>query len=308
MDVRGKTIAVTGATGFVGRYLVRALLDRGARVIGVVRHPDRVPALARAGVDMRRADLANRDALRLAFAGADAVIANAGLVSLGARRAELIATNTNGTHNVMLAAAAAGIGRVVLMSSTTVYRPKRGHLYHEDDVLRTEGDPRRFWTRYPVSKACAEREAWKLARSTGIALTAARPAMVYGAFDSGTATFWLRRLASLPVSVWPALVRMPPVYAGDVGEAVCRMLETPASSGRAYNLCRPPLEDSLYDVLAAWRRAGGRAPLLTIPIPMPITRRFSIDRATRELRWSNRSLEQGFGETFALEAAEQSRG
>ncbi|HMV67179.1 MAG TPA: NAD(P)H-binding protein, partial [Myxococcota bacterium] len=47
------TIAVTGATGFLGRYLVRALLRRGARVVAVVRNPARVPAMAEAGVELR---------------------------------------------------------------------------------------------------------------------------------------------------------------------------------------------------------------------------------------------------------------
>jgi nucleoside-diphosphate-sugar epimerase len=43
MTLRGARIAVTGATGFLGRYVVDALLARGAHVIGVVRNPDRVP-------------------------------------------------------------------------------------------------------------------------------------------------------------------------------------------------------------------------------------------------------------------------
>ena len=54
---------MTGATGFLGRYLVDGLLARGARVIGVVRNPGRVPELAARGVELRQADLAERDRL-----------------------------------------------------------------------------------------------------------------------------------------------------------------------------------------------------------------------------------------------------
>src|SRR3989442_7523467 len=82
MDLRGAAVAVTGATGFLGRYLVDALLARGARVIGVVRNPDRVPELAARGVELRRADLAERDRLPRGLAGAQAVVSNAGLFSL----------------------------------------------------------------------------------------------------------------------------------------------------------------------------------------------------------------------------------
>ncbi len=82
-----KTVAVTGATGFIGRYLVQALVERGTRVVGVVRSPDKVPALRdHPRVEMRKADLADRAALTAAFDGVDAVISNAGLISIGGPR------------------------------------------------------------------------------------------------------------------------------------------------------------------------------------------------------------------------------
>src|SRR5207247_2185895 len=100
MDLRGAAVAVTGATGFLGRYIVDVLLARGAHVIGVVRNPERVPALAARGVELRRADLAERDRLAAGFAGAHAVVSNAALFSLGNRawddhqRANVQATTT----------------------------------------------------------------------------------------------------------------------------------------------------------------------------------------------------------------------
>src|SRR2546422_6216370 len=51
MDLRGAAVAVTGATGFLGRYITDVLLARGAHVIGVVRNPGRVPELAARGVE-----------------------------------------------------------------------------------------------------------------------------------------------------------------------------------------------------------------------------------------------------------------
>src|SRR5262249_17400019 len=86
MELRGARIAVTGATGFLGRYIVDVLLGRGAHVIGVVRNPDRVPELAARGVELRKADLAEPDRLAAGFAGANAVVSNAALFSLGNQR------------------------------------------------------------------------------------------------------------------------------------------------------------------------------------------------------------------------------
>lgn len=301
MDLAHSTIAVTGATGFIGRYIVRVLLARGARVVGVVRNPDKVPSMRSDGVDLRRADLTDRDALRAAFAGVDAVIANAGLISAVKSRRALITANLEGVDNVFHAAAEAGVTRAIYNSSATVYHPKRGHYYSEDDPLRAEDAPLRRWNAYSVSKACGEREAWRLARDLGIGLSSGRPSMVYGAFDTGTATLWFKRLAVLPV--WPVGLRMSPVYAGDIGEAFSRMLERPDSIGRAYNICGEPGEVSWVDLLAAWRGAGGTAFPVKLPVPVFVQRRYAIDKAKDELGWSNRSVADAFRETVALEKA-----
>jgi len=84
VELRGASIAVTDATGFLGRYVVDTLLSRGARVVGVVRNPDRVPELALRGAELRRADLADRERLARGFAGADAVVSNAPCAIYGA--------------------------------------------------------------------------------------------------------------------------------------------------------------------------------------------------------------------------------
>ena len=56
MALNGLKVAVTGATGFIGRYICADLMAQGAEVVGVVRNPQRVPALVDAGVEMRQAD------------------------------------------------------------------------------------------------------------------------------------------------------------------------------------------------------------------------------------------------------------
>src|SRR2546426_1532727 len=122
-DLRAAAVAVTGATGFLGRYVVDVLLARGAHVIGVVRNPGRVPELAARGVELRQADLAERDRLARGFAGVQAVVSNAALFSLRNRSWEdHHRANIQGTENVFGALADAAVKRGVHVSSVAVYR------------------------------------------------------------------------------------------------------------------------------------------------------------------------------------------
>lgn len=300
MDLRNKSVAVTGATGFIGRYLVTALAARGAHTVGVVRNPDRGADLRRKGIELRRADLADASALARAFQGCDAVVCNAAIVSIGqSRPSEVIAANVEGTRRSLAAAVAAGVGRAVLVSSAVAYRPKRGHRYHEDDLLRDEGGALHRLNVYAVSKACAERAAWKLADQHGIALSTVRPHTVFGAFDRNSFTRWLKLFMRPPVSVFPAALRLPAIYAGDLAEGVCRILERDVARGRAYNLA--PLEASYWELMEAYRAAGGAAPRLVLPLPVPLRRHYAFDRAARDLELVPRPLVESFADMIALE-------
>lgn len=301
----GQRVAVTGATGFIGRYIVRSLLGHGAHVVAVVRNPDKVPSFREMGVELRRADLADREALAAGFAGADAVISNAGVISLaGSSRAALIEQNLVGTRNVFLAIADAGVKRAIQTSSASVYANKRGQYYTEDDALRTADDLNLPFTAYAISKACAETEAWRLADAHGVALSTVRPHSVHGAFDRNSFTKYFKMLVKPPITVFPTHMRFPSVYAGDIGEAMCLMLTTAAAHGRAYNICGEPGEHSYWDLLEAWKAAGGKVPKIVIPVPVPISYRYSIRRAQEDLGWENRPLVDGFREMIALEKAE----
>jgi len=300
-DLRGVTVAVTGATGFLGRHIVDVLLARGARVVGVVRNPDRVPALARRGVELRRADLAARDQLARGFAGAGAVVSNAALFALGNRSWEdHHKANVQGTQNVLDAVVDAGVKRVVHISSVAVYRQHRPNVA-EDGPQLTADSRRTFTNAYSISKAVSEQLAWRMAKEHGLELTTLRPCAIYGAFDPNlTAVF--RRAVGLPITVLPAFARVPFVYAGDVAEAVALALENPVSIGRAYNLTGD--DRTIWEFAHAWKEAGGRTAWLTVPLPVPYTRRYDCSRARQELGWRNRPYVEGFRQTLAREASQ----
>jgi dihydroflavonol-4-reductase len=300
MDLAGARIAVTGATGFLGRYVVEVLLGRGAHVVGAVRSPDRVPALVARGVEMRRADLGNPVELEGAFRGMDAIVSNAALFSLSNRRWQDHAqTNVDGTRNVLTAAALAGVKRVIHVSSVAVYRDG-GARVREDAAQHDERSAKLPWTVYSISKALSEQLAWKLAAELGIELTAVRPCIIYGAHDPNF-TPLLRWLVWPPLTIVPAFAGMPFVYAGDVAEAIARCLERPTSIGKAYNVTGD--DASIWQLVEAWREAGGSVPWVRLPLPLPVTRGFDHALATRELGWQNRPLVEGLRETMALDRA-----
>ena len=298
MDLRDARIAVTGATGFLGRYIVDVLLARGAHVVGVVRNPERVPDLA-ARIELRRADLADRALLAAGFAGADAVVSNAALFSLRNQRWEdHQKANVRGTVNVFDALADAGVARVAHVSSVAVYAA-HGPLVGEDAPQLSASLRRTMFNTYSISKAVSEQVAWRKAAEHGLALTTVRPCAIYGAFDPNF-TAVVRRLLDLPLTIMPAWTRIPLIYAGDVAEAIARALERPAAVGRAYNVTGDDL--TMWEFARAWREAGGPAGFV-LPLPFPFARRYDHTRARVELDWQNRPFVQALRDTFAREAA-----
>jgi uncharacterized protein YbjT (DUF2867 family) len=148
-------LAITGATGFVGQALLELALNEGCEVAALARRKQK----PREGVEWVAGDLAAPDALRAMMRHADAVIHVAGVVN-APDRAGFEAGNVTGTLNVIEAAKAAGVSRLVHVSSLSAREP------HLSD--------------YGASKARAE----KLVRASGLDWTMVRPPAIYGPRDT----------------------------------------------------------------------------------------------------------------------------
>jgi dihydroflavonol-4-reductase len=110
-----KPVLVTGATGFVGWHVARTLIERGARVRALVRPPGRVRELE---VETVAGDLRDPESLRRAVTGCGVVYHVAADYRLWCPEPrELYASNVDGTRNVLEAALAAGVDRVVYTST-----------------------------------------------------------------------------------------------------------------------------------------------------------------------------------------------
>ncbi len=138
-------IAITGGTGFVGSHLARALLREGHHVMLIARGVNRGGAdllSTSPNVSFTATDLSDPEILKDAFAGCDAVAHCAGINrEIGPQTYERV--HVAGTKNVVIAARAAAVAKIVLLSFLRA-RPDCGSGYHEskweaEEIIRRSG-------------------------------------------------------------------------------------------------------------------------------------------------------------------------
>src|SRR5262245_17419191 len=113
-------ILVTGGTGFLGRRLVAALLERGLPVRLLGRNLAPVGDLVRLGARPIRADLRDRAAVVAACTGTDVVFHVGAFSAPWGKRAEFLATNVGGTEAVIAGCREHGVRRLIYVSSASV--------------------------------------------------------------------------------------------------------------------------------------------------------------------------------------------
>jgi len=252
------TIALTGASGFIGRHLLRELPRRGYRVRVLVRRPTALPPEAASAVI---GDLAAPRNLADALRGVDAVIHSAGLAHAmsGHPEDDYRTINTEATIALARAAERAGARRFVFLSSI---RAQTGPV--AEGVL-TEADPPRPTDAYGRSKLAAEEGLAGL----GLDWVALRPALVYGPGVKGNMAA-LVRLARRPLPLPFGAFRAPRSLIGldNLAEAVDLVLRTPGPLRRPL-IVADPEPVTAAEMVAALRSGWGRPPGL-VPVPPPL--------------------------------------
>lgn len=172
-------VLVTGATGFVGGNLARALLARGYQVRALVRPGSSTLTIDGTNAEVVHGDLLDRESLARAMKGCQAVFHCAALYTFWHARPQAIyRVNVEGTRNIMEEAARAGVSRVVYTSSTTVLgMPPKGLATEE-----TEPGPGWLKGHYRRSKYLAEQEVRRLAQQ-GLPVVIVNPSAPVGPWD-----------------------------------------------------------------------------------------------------------------------------
>jgi CDP-glucose 4,6-dehydratase len=183
--LKGRTVLVTGAQGFAGSWLARALLEEGAEVIAYDRGDPAVSGLAlqeiEDEVELIRGDLSDRELIgrTIGERGVDAVFHLAAQTIVGEANASPLPTfesNIRGTWSVLEACREGEVRTVIVASSDKAYGPHEQLPYREDAPLKPIYP-------YDASKAAAELIARSYWHTYELPVAVTRFANLYGGGD-----------------------------------------------------------------------------------------------------------------------------
>ncbi len=310
---------VTGGGGFIGRHLVRRLREAGTEVRAIGRSGASVASLRAAGCEVVVGDLLDGSALADALAGCDAAYHLAGDYRVGIARSArpaMEAANVTATERLLEAAVAAGLGRIVHVSTINVFGDTG---YRVVDETYERPRPYRYVSFYDETKHRAHLAAQAHA-AAGAPVLIAMPGGVYGPGDHSGIGGVMRQAAD---------GRLPAVTFGDLGinmghvEDIAAGIALVGDRGRIGESY--VLGGELSTLAELVRRAaavgGQRAPRLSTPTwalraAAPIAGLFGTDlgevlnatagvtywasdaKARRELGYAPRDLESGLAATF----------
>jgi nucleoside-diphosphate-sugar epimerase len=224
-------ILVTGGNGNVGRHLVSALLQRGDRVRVLIARGEDPSWLEERGVAAYPGDIRAPHTLTAPMRGVDALVNLAGMMALWRPMEDYWAVNVTGTENVCRAALQAGVGRVVHVSSWTVYGMDLGQPAREEFLLRPMREP------YTLTKAAGDLAVQGMIVDDRLPAVIVRPGTVFGPGDRlnfGRIADRLR--AGKGVIVGSGNNALPFVYVTDVVKGLLLALDREQAVGQAYNI------------------------------------------------------------------------
>ncbi len=170
-----QTVLVTGATGLAGANVCKQLAERGDRVRALARETADTAPLAALGVEVVTGDVTDPDAVLRAATGSDVAIHCAALLGGASQNmADFEAVNVGGTKNVLDAAEALDLGRVVAVSTGTFFDTAGGLDREDAPVTKNPSqDP------YTLTKMAAFNDAMARA-ANGRDVVSAHPGAIFG--------------------------------------------------------------------------------------------------------------------------------
>jgi nucleoside-diphosphate-sugar epimerase len=319
-------VFVTGGTGFIGGEVARQLRARGDEVVCLVRSPEKGKKLEALGCELIAGDLGDVAAIRAGIEGCDAAIHAAAMYEVGipaSQRPAMREANVAGTENVLGAALAAKVPKVVYVSTVGIGST---HGKVVDESYEYPGGD--FTSCYEQTKWEAHQVAKRLI-GEGLPCTIVQPGGVYGPGDTSSIGQLLNQFLT---------GKMPLIPFPDLGICLAHVEDTAAgivltldkgNAGEAYFLSGPAT--TVRETIGIVAQVSGRkAPKHAIPTPLMkamipigplvgkamgqppnlrelisaadgVTFWATNEKAARELGYSPRGIEEGIRQTLEAE-------
>lgn len=323
---------VTGATGFLGGYLVRSLVQEGFETTALVRPTSRISPGLRERARLVEGDLNSGESMEAALSGADIVFHCAALTTNRTSWQAQYVTNVRGTERVLQAALKAGVKRVVHISTVLIY----GLDPLDSNAAFTETSPYvenpEKWAYYMRSKLAADELALAFSEEGGLPVTVMRLGILYGLGGGLPGQQQLARFGPFRLVVGNGRNVLPFTYVENAVDCILLAATSEAAADQVYNVVDEP-QISGRDALAARARLTEDHPtLVRVPAslllvagavvelpskltgadtPPPLTRhlvhgacrdvRYDSSKARQQLGWQQRfSLEEGLRRALDL--------
>jgi UDP-glucose 4-epimerase len=248
-------LALTGATGFIGQYLLREMPKRGYRIRALLRRPASMPMDVSSAVI---GDLTRPQNMSAALAGVDAVIHSAGLAHAmsGIPEDDYRLLNTEATVRLARAAGRAGARRFVFLSSI------RAQCGPAADTVLTEAVEPRPTDAYGRSKLAAERGLAEL----DLDCVSLRAVLIYGPGVKGNMAQLIKLARSpLPLPLASLTARRSLLALENLSAAIESVVAAPGTLRRVF-VAADPQALTIAEMIAALRSGLGRQPNV-FPLP-----------------------------------------
>jgi len=235
IDLIGRSVLVTGASGFLGRRTVELLAKQGCAVRAFVRKTSKTGGLRLPGVVLYYGDISDAESMKPAFEGVDYVV-HAAADTGGSEEGGRLVT-IQGTRNVLDLCDVYGVKKLVYISSCSVYGVaayRDGQVVDENAALETAPEQRGA---YSGAKLEAEKLVTRFMAQGKIPVVCLRPGTIYGpggpvyspmiGFSSGSSLFAV---------IGAGDFELPLVYIDNLAAAVIAALTNETANGQMYNV------------------------------------------------------------------------
>lgn len=253
-------ILITGGNGFLGRNLAIALQERGDTIRVLALPTEDTTWLEKRNVKVFRGNIVDPQALVEPMRGVNGVIHLAAMIGAWRAMKEYHAVNVTGAENVCRAAMAAGVDRIIHISSAMVYDMAMGRPVTEDDPLQPLDEP------YSWTKAQGDMLVERMIREEGLPAIIIRPGTLVGPGDRLNFGRMADRVsAGKGIIIGSGNNAIPFLYVTDLVQGILLALDSKQAVGKIYNISNDePLTQKEYLSIIA-KEIGVAVPHMHVP-------------------------------------------